>query len=161
MSCAVLPARAADQQLLNLVMPDVKVIAGVNVDQAKTTPFGQYVLAQISGQRQQNLQNLIGLTGFDPTRDVSELLLATDTVGAPATPETHQGLVLARGIFDPVKITAAATAGGAVTESYGGLTIVESPKQHGGFAFLSASASTDSSKIRNLRSTDGRADAIN
>ena len=37
----VLPATAADPQLLNLVMPDAKVLAGVNVDQAKTSPFGQ------------------------------------------------------------------------------------------------------------------------
>ena len=38
---------AADPQLLNLVMPDAQVMAGVNVEQAKTTPFGQYVLSQI------------------------------------------------------------------------------------------------------------------
>jgi hypothetical protein len=137
--CGALPARAADPQLLNLVMPDVKAIAGINVDQAKTTPFGQYVLSQVTGPKQQNLQNLVNLTGFDPTKDVSELLLATDTVGATTTPGTHQGLVLARGTFDPAKITAAATAGGALTESYGGVTIVENPKQQGGFAFLSAS----------------------
>jgi len=136
--CGVLPARAADQQLLNLVMPDVKVISGINVDQAKTTPFGQYLLAQITGQRQQNLQNLIELTGFDPTKDVSELLLASDTVGAGATPAAHRGLVLARGIFDSAKIAAAATKGGATPETYDGVTIIESPKQQGGFAFLSA-----------------------
>lgn len=144
---AVLPARAADPQLLNLVMPDVKVIAGVNVDQAKTTPFGQYVLSQITGQRQQNLQNLINVTGFDPTKDVSELLLATDTVGASATPGTNQGLVLARGTFDPAKIAAAATAGGALTESYGGVTIIEGAKQLAGFAFLSVTSPADATYV--------------
>jgi len=36
---------AADPQLLNLVMPDVKVMADINVEQAKTSPFGQFVLA--------------------------------------------------------------------------------------------------------------------
>ena len=32
----LLPATAADPQLLNLVMPDAKVLAGVNVDQEMT-----------------------------------------------------------------------------------------------------------------------------
>ena len=34
---------AADPRLLKLVMPDAKVLADVNVDQAKASPFGQYV----------------------------------------------------------------------------------------------------------------------
>ena len=43
-------APAADPQLVNLVMPDAQVLAGINVDQAKTTPFGQYLLSQIQSQ---------------------------------------------------------------------------------------------------------------
>ena len=39
---------AVDSQLLNLIMPDAKVLAGVNVATAKASPFGQYVLSQIS-----------------------------------------------------------------------------------------------------------------
>ena len=38
---------AADPMLLNLVMPDAKVVAGVNVQQAKGTLFGQYILSQM------------------------------------------------------------------------------------------------------------------
>jgi hypothetical protein len=132
--CGILPAKAADSQLLNLVMPDAKVVAGVNVDQARTSPFGQFVISQIQAQQQQNARNLTALTGFDPTKDVSELLVASG-----AAPGSRQGLVLARGMFDPGKIAAAATAAGALTESYGGLTIVEDPKQQGGFAFLGSS----------------------
>ena len=79
-TAVVLPAKAADPQLLNLVMPDVKALAGVNVDQAKTSPFGQYVLSQMQSNNT-DMQKLITLTGFDPTRDVSELLVAT--TGAP------------------------------------------------------------------------------
>ena len=74
----VLPAKAADSTLLNLVMPDAKVLAGVNVDQAKTTPMGLYVLAQIQAQNNAQLQELITLTGFDPTRDVHEVLVASN-----------------------------------------------------------------------------------
>ena len=128
---AVLPAKAADPQLLNLVMPDAKVVAGVNVDQAKTSQFGQYVLSQMQSN-DQDMQKLITLTGFDPTRDVGELLAASN-----GTPNT--GLALARGNFDVGKITAVALANGGSTETYGNATILEDPKKTHGVAFLSAS----------------------
>src|SRR6476660_4791428 len=128
----VLPAKAADPQLLNLVMPDVGVLAGVNVDQAKTTPFGQYVLSLMQSP-DKHMQEMTALTGFDPTRDVRELLVATN-----ATPGKHAGLFLARGSFDPARITALATQHQAVTESYKGVTILEDPKQENGVAFVNA-----------------------
>jgi len=126
----VLPATAADPQLLSLVMPDAKVLAGVNVDQAKASPFGQSVLSQIQSNSA-GMQQMIALTGFDPTRDVHEVLAASN-----AAPGGHTGLALARGNFDIAKITAAATAGGGNTETYKGVTIIEDPKQINGVAFL-------------------------
>ena len=136
---AVLPAKAADPQLLNLVMPDAKVLAGVNVDQAKTSPFGQYVLSQMQSQNQE-MQKLEALTGFDPTRDVHELLVATNAVSAATADAANNqtGLFLARGNFDAAKITAAATADNGITEAYKGVTIIEDPKATHGVAFLSA-----------------------
>src|ERR1035438_8027214 len=88
----VLAAHAADSQLLGLVMPDAKVLAGVNVDQAKGSPFGLYLLTQMQSDNTALLQALIALSGFDPTRDVHELLAATN--GAPGD-KTPVGLVLA------------------------------------------------------------------
>jgi len=126
----VLGAEAADSQLLSLVMPDAKVLAGVNVDQAKASPFGQSVLSQIQSNSA-GMQQMIALTGFDPTRDVHEVLAASN-----AAPGGHTGLALARGNFDIAKITAAATAGGGNTETYKGVTIIEDPKQINGVAFL-------------------------
>jgi hypothetical protein len=124
---------AADPQLLNLVMPDAKVLAGVNVEQAKGTQFGQYVLNQLQTQDAQ-MQQLVTMTGFDPRRDVRELLVASD-----GTPGSKTGLALARGTFDVAKITAAASLAGVVTEVYGGITILEEPKkQEAGIAFLDA-----------------------
>src|SRR5579885_2903000 len=129
--CGVLPARAADSQLLYLMMPDAKVIAGVNVDQAKVSPFGQWVLGQMQLQDTQ-LKDLTAATGFDPTRDVHELLVAT-AGGA----NQHTGLAAARGNFDVDKINALALGkGNAIKETYKGVTIVEDAKQTGGFAFL-------------------------
>jgi hypothetical protein len=124
---------AADPQLLNLVMPDAKVLAGVNVEQAKGTQFGQFVLNQLQTHDAQ-MQQLVALTGFDPRRDVSELLVASDGVAGSKT-----GLALAWGNFDIAKITAAATVAGAATEVYKGFTILEDPKnKQAGIAFLDA-----------------------
>ena len=124
---------AADPQLLNLVMPDAKVLAGVNVEQAKGTQFGQYVLNQLQTQDAQ-MQQLVTLTGFDPRRDVRELLVASD-----GTPGSKTGLALAKGTFDVAKITTAAALAGVATEVYSGFTILKDPKkQEAGIAFLDA-----------------------
>src|ERR1035437_10316356 len=114
---------AADPQLLNLVMPDAKVLAGVNVQQAKGTQFGQYVLNQLQTHDAQ-LQQLVTLTGFDPRRDVTDLLVASDGV-----PGSKTGLALARGSFDAAKIAAAATLQGVVTEVYNRVTILKDSKK--------------------------------
>src|SRR5262245_48691691 len=108
------PARAADLQLVNLLPGDAKVIAGVNVAQAKGSPFGQYVLSQVQLDNK-GLKDLIQQTGFDPTQDVHELLAAGTVDPATAEPanqhpERHgNGLVLARGNFNVAGITLAAT----------------------------------------------------
>jgi hypothetical protein len=128
----VLPARAADSQLLSLVMPDAKVLAGVNVDQAKSSPFGQYILTQMQLQ-DTHLKEVTDLTGFDPTRDVHELLVASNGGRGQQT-----GLVVARGNFDPARINALVLSKGMVSETYNGVTIVEDSKQKSGFAFLNS-----------------------
>jgi hypothetical protein len=127
----ILPA--VDQHLLNLVMPDAKVLAGVNVVSAKNSPFGQYVLSQMPNN--QEFQKMSVLVGFDPRQDLIELLAASNgSVG------NHQGLALATGTFNTGAITAAATLAGAKTESYHGATIVSDPNPKAtvpaGIAFL-------------------------
>src|SRR5579872_1973149 len=79
----VLPA--VDPHLLGLVMPDAKILAGVNVVSAKNSPFGQSVLSQIAPHNQE-LQKMAILTGFDPRQDLIELLAATN-----GTPGSHSG----------------------------------------------------------------------
>jgi len=121
---------AADPQLLNLVMPDVKVMADVNVAQAKTSPFGQFVLLQVETQQ---LQQLAALTGFDPTKDVNELLVAGNAAAE------HAGLALAYGNFNVGTITSFVALQKVPTETYRGVTIFEEPKKQAGLAFLSSS----------------------
>jgi hypothetical protein len=135
LAAGLLPAKAADPQLLSLVMPDAKVLAGVNVDQAKTSPMGQYVIGQMQLQSNQHLRELTALTGFDPLRDVNEVLVASS-----GGPNEKTGLVLARGNFDISRITAAAALkGGTVSTVYNGVTILSDSKATGGVAFLNAS----------------------
>lgn len=127
-AAGMVPAGAADPQLVNLVMPNAVVVAGINVDTAKTSTFGQYVLSRVPGPE---LQQLTAATGFNPTQDVNEVLAAS------GGPQSKSGLVLARGTFNASQIEAAAAAkGGSTTESYNGVTILEDPKQTHGVAFL-------------------------
>jgi hypothetical protein len=81
------------------------------------------------------MQKLVTLTGFDPRRDVRELLVASD-----GTPGSKTGLALAKGNFDVAKITALAALHGVVSELYNGVNILEDPKaQENGIAFLDSS----------------------
>ncbi len=121
---------AADPQLLNLVMPDVKVMADINVEQAKSSPFGQYVLTQVETQQ---LTQIATLTGFDPTKDVNELLVAGN--GAAQ----HSGLALALGNFNVAAITGVIALQKVATETYHGVTIFENTQKEAGLAFLGGS----------------------
>ena len=122
-------AAGADPQLLNMVMPDAQVMAGVNVDQARTTPFGQWVLTQMQSQ-DRHLQEMTTQVGFDPRRDVRELLVAS-----PGGTDVKAGLALARGTFDVARIAAAAKAAGVTVENYRGATLILEPQKKGAFAF--------------------------
>ena len=54
------PVSLPDPVLLNLVMPDATVIAGVNVQQAEGTQFGQFILNQMQTQNAE-MQKLLHL----------------------------------------------------------------------------------------------------
>jgi hypothetical protein len=121
---------AADPRLVNLVMPDATVLLDVNVNQAKASPFGQYVLTTVLQSQAPKLQQLAALTGFDPRQDVDELLVASNSA-----PGSKAGLALVLGTFDPAKIAAVAQLAGAGVETYDGVSIFEDPKQQNGLAF--------------------------
>ena len=114
-------AFAADPRLMNLVMPDATTLAGANVTNAKTTPFGQYVLTQLTDTMAQQIQTFVTATGFDPRQDVSEVLAASS--GTAANPS---GLVLATGNFPVTQITAAIAANSSqlTVQNYGGATLI-------------------------------------
>ena len=113
-------AFAADPQLMNMVMPDAKVMAGINVEQAKTSAFGQFVLAMMPANS--GFEQFISTTGFDPRRDLHEVLIAsTGDAGHKA------GLILARGNFNLSGIAAAALKEGHHTsQTYKGVQLLTS-----------------------------------
>lgn len=137
---------AADPQLLNLVMPDVKVMADINVAQAKTSPFGQYVLGQAETRQ---LTQIAALTGFDPTKDVNELLIA----GNGASQRACLALVL--GNFNVTGISNAIAQMKVGTETYRGVTIFENPAKEAGLAFLSGSVAA-AGDLANLKAAIDR-----
>jgi hypothetical protein len=111
---------AADPALLQLVMPDAKVIAGIQVDQTKNSLFGQYVLSHMQVD-DVGFKNFIAQTGFDPRRDVSELLIASNwESNSPA----NRWLVMARGTFDSSKVASAAQGNGITTTNFQGVDIL-------------------------------------
>ncbi len=97
-------AYAADPQLLNLVMPDAKILAGANGSEIQISPFGQYIIAKVSAL-DAGLQKLIAATGFNPLQDVTEVLAATN-----ANASQRSSLLLVEGTFNVDKIAAAVSA---------------------------------------------------
>lgn len=130
-------ALAADPQLLNLVMPDAQVVAGMNITNSEISPLGTFILSHLSNDA--GLQKFIAQTGFDPTKDLTEVLAASNgNTAAPAS------VVLARGTFDVAKIIAQVGQGSASQASnYGGATLITSTNandQHA-LAFIGGSIS--------------------
>ncbi|MEP6716957.1 MAG: hypothetical protein ABJC09_15410 [Terriglobia bacterium] len=126
-------AFAADSQLMNLVMPDAKILAGVNVVTAQISHFGQYVLTHVANS-DKDLQALIALTGFDPRRDVTEILVASN-----GSLTGQNALVLAKGSFDVSQLADLMSRDkkGLVTQ-YNGATLISGadPKNKAVFAFI-------------------------
>jgi hypothetical protein len=121
---------AADPQLMNLVMPEAKILAGINVQQATGSPFGQYLLSQAPANNQ-GLQQLIDSTGFDPRRDLKEILLAST-----GDPGSHKGLALVRGSFDVARILRLAQNTGQTPELYQGVQMIGETQNTNALAFL-------------------------
>jgi hypothetical protein len=122
-------AFAADSQLLNLVMPDAKIIGGINATTTISSPLGHFLLSKIGGSLPLP-GGLIGGTGFNPLQDVTEILAAT-----AADPANPGGLVLASGTFQVDQIAALLTANGAKANwqasTYGGATLFSTTNPKG------------------------------
>jgi hypothetical protein len=149
-------AAAADPALLKLVMPEARVISGFNVSQVMASPLGQFLLSQLPPDAA-DFQKFVTMTGFDPRRDLQEVLIA-----ASASPRPERtGLVLVRGSLDTSRVIQLAKQHGAGIHNYKGVTILTlngkhtSPAKPGGngegwFALLdnSTAALGDAASVR-------------
>ncbi len=113
MILAAATAMAADSGLLKLLATDPAMLSGLNVEAARGSAFGQRVLAQMKTE-DANFQKMIEATGFDPRKDLYEVLAASDG---------KTGFVAARGNFQPAKLGALLVADGAQTVLYQGVEI--------------------------------------
>ena len=110
-------------------MPDVRVLGGINVRGAASSPLGRYVLMTMLHSNQQFQQASTDF-GLD-ARSFRELLVASNTA-----PKYDAGLALARGSFQPSSVIAKAVGHGAVTQTYRDVTLVTDAKGALGLAFL-------------------------
>ncbi|MEO8100730.1 MAG: hypothetical protein ABI811_23735 [Acidobacteriota bacterium] len=109
---------AADPQLLNTLMPpEAKVIAGVQMDQAKAAPFGQFMLTQMGVSTQ--FDQIKAATGFDPRTDLSEIVAGSTGDG--------KILIAGHGAFQATRVANLAAMAGAVTEDYRGISLLKAP----------------------------------
>lgn len=116
-------SQAADPALVELVMPDAAVVIGINVARIKSSAIGQSIAAQIQ-PTDTALKQLVELTGFDPLRDLDEILIAV-----PPGKSQGRGLVLLRGSFDPSRLPALAQLGDVRLTTFQGVRIASIQQQ--------------------------------
>jgi hypothetical protein len=123
-------SHAADRKLAELVMPQPKLLAGLNMDRVKSTATGRFVLRQIA-TRSKQLESMTTFYGVNPGRSVHELLIASTGTSL------SEGLALVRGKFDLAAIQANTSRHGGISERYKDAIILENGGQTMGLVVLS------------------------
>ncbi len=128
---------AVDPHLLELVMPEAKVLYGIQIQQTLASPFGQFAISHLP--QSDALLRFEAATGFEVQRDLREVLVASSASGSLG--DGSDALVLASGAFAPDKVLALANVIGANISDYRGIQMITPPQQHDArvFAFLDAS----------------------
>ncbi len=124
---------AVDPALLALIPAGAKLVSGVQLDQARTSEFGRYVLDRI-GTEDEDFQQFTDETGFDPRRDLDEFVFAAS--GSNTGSSQSNFVIVARGAFDQNRIEAKAKAKGAVVQTYQGVKFLIVPAHGAAIAFL-------------------------
>jgi hypothetical protein len=114
-------AGAVDPVLLDQVMPEAKVFVGINFAGISMSPLGQMALAQSEASSEQ-LKALTRTVGFDPLKDMREILIAST-----GEEKDSRSLVLLRGTFPKIEVLAKAT--GAAIRSYKGIPVLSMKEQ--------------------------------
>jgi len=118
----------SDSGLLALIPSSATTVGGMDVARARNSPLGQYLLAN-SQTENLNFETLIQETGFDPRRDLEQVVFEASGTGAKGQ---KSFAILARGTFDEGLIKVAAKKNGAGVQVYEGVEmIVTAPSDHG------------------------------
>jgi hypothetical protein len=137
LSCAMAAFGSSDPGLLALVPSDAKVVTSINVQQAITSPFGQFLLAKMNSDPN-GFDQLAQQTGFDPRRDLQSLVFASRGREG-GTKHPSEFVVIARGTFQPQLIQKQALAKGATVQNIDGIDVyvgAETRQNKTAFAFL-------------------------
>jgi hypothetical protein len=138
-------AFAADPALLNLVMPEARMVAGIDVERARDSFFGKKILEQIDAKGADDLSKFAAMTGFDPRRDLREIVIAATDANTKNPP----ALIVVRGTFDMGRINGfLKTTGLAPVETLNGVDLYTKVdgKEEMGFAFLDGSTAVAGNK---------------
>ncbi len=114
------PAERVDNVLAKLVPADSQSLFGARMEQLKAAPLYTKLVGQ---QKLPQLDSFSGETGFDPRRDVRDLLLASN--GRPGA-----GVLLARGNFHVAEVKTLKKI------QYRGYVLNLTPKEDAGFCIM-------------------------
>ena len=124
---------AVDYDLLSLVPTGTAVISSIDVNQAKNSQFGQYLVSRINPQNS-DFQQFVQQTGFNPMQDLQTVIFASPTGTAN---HNQKFLILARGNFNADRIKATVQSKGATVQTFQGVEILADShnQQKTGIAF--------------------------
>jgi hypothetical protein len=112
------PAWAQAPDLIRLAPPDSGVLAGINLAQIRASDVGKSLLAKATSESSE-LKTLLATAGFDPLRDVDEIVIAS-----PANSPKARGVFLLGGSFDPTRFAELAVAPGMSAETWHGVQVL-------------------------------------
>lgn len=138
-------AFGADAALLKLIMPEARMVAGMDVERARDSYFGRKLLEQMDTVKDADFTKFVAMTGFDPRRDLREVLIAAPD----ANTSKGQALILVRGAFDTGRINGfMKVAGIAPAETLGGIDfyVKSDGKAEMGFAVVDSSLAVAGNK---------------
>ncbi len=127
---------SVDSTLLALVPPGAKIVSGFDFDRARNSEFGQFITSRMKADNK-DLEQFVSQTGFDPRRDIQQILFVTS--GPAESGNSSKFAILARGNFDQDRIRASAKTKGMTTQPYQGVELFIDKSEHNGpsaFAFL-------------------------
>jgi hypothetical protein len=142
-------ALAADDGLMELVMPDARLVMEIKLAKLSQSPVGQMVKAEMEKARPQLQQRMIDVAGFALTQYVQDIVIA----GSGNEPRM---LVLVRGTLDLERMGALEAFSGGVTKYRGVSILSSSGKGKGAIAFLDGGKIAILGKLADVKAAIGQ-----